>query len=584
MPDRIDLSEYDSDLVVWVGIGGRRRSVPVWRFIEKFLWVEDENGRKVRFSIRAEQAELYRELCLQKRAGEPMRIDVLKARQIGFSTFIAALIFSMCLFRPGAKAAIVADIAEHASNLFRKYRFYYDCLPDEIKPKLIASNAKELVMMHANGQTSSIRIMVQGDSAGRSGTYQYLHLSECAFWGDLGRTLVSLLQTVSSANPDSMVFFETTGNGYNEYKRRWDMDAAGGTPYKALFYPWWTHDAYRRDPRKLGQLMEHEIALRENLGLDDRQIAFYREKWLEMSGDLDMLRQEFPSTPTEAFVSTGNSVFPLDLINEAKERALANPPLMRGRWTYSKRYSEDGGAVSLEGAAFRESRDGAWKVYEDPKPGHPYVINLDPAMGGEDYYAAHVIDNSNLRQCATFHAQRCDDDDVAFQLALMSRRYNGAMVSAECNNPNGSYILGLCSKCGIREIYQDSDFESLTERWQDRFGYKTKQSNKNVMVTLLKLAFRDDPGIVRDYETLCEMEGFEVHRSETALAKERFQAMSGTHDDLVMALCGALYVRTAQSCVIGDSAESRGIEGDSLPPELREAKRTAIREDWQIWD
>ena len=154
---------------------------------------------RIQFILNDDQVDLYKSMCEQKQRGEPIRINILKARQAGFSTFIAAIIFCSVIFTPGQRAAIVADIAEHASNLFGKYNFFYDNLPVDIKERLVKvkSNAKELVVSHGK-QTSSIRITVQGDSAGRSGTYQYLHLSECAFWDDLDSTLVSLLQTVSN--------------------------------------------------------------------------------------------------------------------------------------------------------------------------------------------------------------------------------------------------------------------------------------------------------------------------------------------------------------------------------------------------
>lgn len=581
------LAEYDEVLVVSVNIGGKRRTVPVYKFIEKFLWVEDDDGNKVPMILREEQCELYAELCKQKMAGKPMRVDILKARQIGFSTFIAAMIFVLTLFVPGRKAAIVADIAEHASNLFRKYQFFYRNLPVELQLPLVASNAKELVVDHGNGQQSSIRIMVQGEQAGRSGTYQYLHLSECAFWQDLKRTLVALLQTVSSANKDSIVFFETTGNGFNDYKRRWDRDVQGLTPYKALFFSWWQHRAYRRDTH-IGRLYEWEETMRKKYDLDYRQLAFYREKWQEADQDIDMVRQEFPSSAMEAFKTTGNSVFPLDLIASRKDEILKRDdktPPVKGRFRYEKHFSEDGARIDLTDSKFVRLMNGAITIYEEPIEGHPYICNLDPAMGGEDFYAIQVIDNSNLHQVAVFHDNKCDDDDVAYQLYLLGKAYNGALLSGECNNPNGSYILQTCEACGSDNIYQDTDYEALTDRYADRFGYKTKQNNKNVMVTKLKLAFRDDPRMINDYGTLCEMEEFEIVKSETGDGKEKFQAQSGRHDDYVTSLCGALYVRGSQSCLVGSQKSQN--EKSSLPPQLTERSDDGgqqTKKVYQIWD
>lgn len=578
------LAPYDRDLTLGVVINGRRAEVPAYRFMEKFLFVQDEEGRKVPFRLREEQADLYREICLQRREGKPVRVDILKARQMGFSTFIAALIFTMCSFTPGKSAVIVADVAEHASNLFRKYRFFYESLPDELRLGHVSSNAKELILRHRGGLTSSIRITVQGESAGRSGTYQFLHLSECAFWKDMSGTLTSLLQTVSSANGGSMVFLETTANGFNDYKRRWDADASGDTPYKALFYPWWGHASYRRKPIE-GQKARYpwEGPLAERYGLDQAQIAFYREKYQELDFDMDLLRQEFPSSPDEAFRSTGASVFSPEAVAARKESVLRASPrwLRRGDFTYSRETSREG-RVRLFGERFAESPSGPLVVYEDPIAGHPYVCNMDPSLGGRDFTAIQVVDNCTLRQVAVYHARKVDDDEAAHRLALLSRMYNGALVSAETNSGNGPAILMECERCGCGEIYQDKDWDALADRYQDRYGYKTKQSNKELMVALLRKAFRDDPSCVRDYQTLCEMEEFEIYKPEAAGGQERYQASGGAHDDLVMALCGALYVGQGYRRLPDDSPAPR--HGSPFPPALRTGDEGMMEDVYQVWD
>lgn len=541
-----ELKKYSGVLTISSSVG----NLDVYKFIEKFLKVENEEGISVPFILREEQVDLYKALCEQKLKGEPMRVNILKARQIGFSTFIAAIIFVRVIFTPGQKASIVADTAEHASNLFQKYNFFYDNLPDGLKLKKVRSNAKELVVEHLNNQKSSIRIVVQGENAGRSGTYQYLHLSECAFWDDLRRTLVSLLQTVSSLNKESMVFFETTGNGFNDYKKRWDDDIAGKTPYKALFYSWQGNKAYRRKYNGF-RLEPWEQELKEKFNLDNEQVAFYREKYYELGQELSEVKQEYPSSPEEAFKTTGASVFNADLLAKRKQELI---PLIgkeiRGQFLCTPCYSQDGMRISLTNVEFLETDRGDLKIYKKPNPTHPYVINLDPAMGGSDYYAIQVVDNYTGEQVAVYHRAKVDDDVVAFQLICLGQYYNNALISAECNNPNGSYILQIADKCGYRNIYQDKDFETLTDRYADKFGYKTKQNNKNVMVTKFKIAFRDNYRMINDYETICEMEEFEIFKSQTAgSSKEQFRAISGEHDDLVMAMCGIFLIQDSQDCI-----------------------------------
>ena len=529
------------DLTINTSIG----KVSVKKFIEKFLKVENENGECVSLKFRDGQRDLYDEICRQRGEGKPVRLNILKARQIGFSTIIAAIIFTKCIFSPGQKAVIVADTSEHASTLFAKYNFFYDHLPKELQLPKEKSNAKELVVVHANQQRSSIRIVVQGENAGRSGTYQYLHLSEVAFWQNIRSTLTSLLQTVNNQNLDSMVFFETTGNGFNEYKTRWDRDVSGNTNYVSKFYSWFSNENYKRKYTgfKL-EPFEEDIQKKYKLSLE--QIAFIHEKYLDLDCDLAELRQEYPSSPIEAFKSTGHSVFNLDLLQQRKEELLSKQ-FKAGRFTYEHLHSLDGMKISLKNVKFIENKRGYIRIFEEPIPGHPYVANLDPAMGGDDYFAIQVIDNYTGVQVARLHENQIDDDEVAYQLICLGRYYNNALLSAECNNPNGSYILQMAEKCGYPLIYQDSDYEELTDRYANKFGYKTKQNNKNVMITYLKIAFRENYRMINDYDTLCEMETFEVFKKTN---KEQFMASGKSHDDLVMSLAGAYYCRNGQSYVV----------------------------------
>ena len=117
------------------------------------------------------------------------------------------------------------------------------------------------------------------------------------------------------------------------------------------------------------------------------------------------------------------------------------------------------------------------------------------------------------------------------------------LASGETNTT--SYILKLLYKCGHRFIYQDQDIETLGARYQDKLGYKTKQNNRSIQIDLFAEAFRDNPHIVRDYETICEMESFQVVKNETT-GKEKVQATGGAHDDLVMAYCGFYLCRRMQ--------------------------------------
>lgn len=576
------LSRYDRVLTIKTVIG----EVPVYKMIEKFLWIKTKEGELIRFILNDDQIRLYEEMCLMKLENRPIRINILKARQIGFSTFIAAVIFIKTMFKAGQSAIIIADIAEHASNLFDKYNTFYDNLDDSIKKSIpqIKSNAKELVVAHGNDK-SSIRITVTGEGAGRSGTYQYVHLSECAFWKDLKSTLAALLQTVSDNNLDSMIFLETTANGVNEYKEKWDKDSGGNDrhPFKALFFAW--YNVYRNDklypydkPNWLKDLQEKE-------NLDEGQCLWYYEKWLQFDQDLDLLRQEYPSNPVEAFITTGNSVFNIELLRLRKEELIKQKPLKVGFYKFETHFSEDGKRIELTNIKWLDSRNGNVKIYEEVIAGHPYVVSNDPALGGEDYYATQVFDNYTGKQVAVYHQNKVDADDVAYQMYCLARYYNEAMITGETNTT--SYLLEMCHKLGYRFIYQDQDVEEIGTRYFNKYGFKTKQNNRQYMIDLFKIAFRENPKIINDYETLCEMESFQVVMHTNG--KEKAEASGGSHDDLVMAACGFFLCRGQQTSVVRTDIPKKAKtieELEAIINEMNDKKRKneQNRSVYQIWD
>lgn len=575
------LAVYDNVITIKTAVG----EVPLYKFIEKFLYIEDRNGVKIPFILNEDQVELYKEMCEQKLRGDPIRIDILKARQKGFSTFIAGVIFSSVIFQAGQKAAIVADIAEHARNLFQKYKFFYDNLPEELKLERVTSNANEVVVKHKNGQTSSIRIMVQGDRAGRSGTYQYLHLSECAFWQNLEETLTSLLQTVNNNNLNSMVFIETTANGMNDYKLRWDNDFADKSRYLAKFYPWFTTREYRVSRLRLKNYPDWLSKMCDEYHIDNYQAEWYYEKYTEFNGDIDKLKQEFPSNPVEAFITSGNYVFNAELLQRRKLEIIANKNFKTGVFSYRVTVSQDGKRMQMDDVKFVESRLGSVKIYKEPIDGHPYVVCNDPAMGGEDYFATQVFDNYTGEQVAVYHRNKCDADDAAFQMYCLAREYNNALITGETNTT--SYLLEVCSRLGYSFIYQDQDVEDLSNRYMNKFGYKTKQNNRTYMIDLFKQAFRDNPNIINDYDTICEMETFQIVKMNSG--KEKAEATGGNHDDLVMAACGFYLCRGAQTCVPNVRVNKKKMSIDELEERVN-ANRRKIQDQkerrnvFQIWD
>ena len=98
-----------------------------WR-LNNLYKIEDEEGNVVTFKMRDAQRELFE-------TAYPFEI-ILKARQLGFSTYIDIYILDSALFNANYKAGIQAQDLKKAGEIFNsKILFPYDHLPGYIKSR-----------------------------------------------------------------------------------------------------------------------------------------------------------------------------------------------------------------------------------------------------------------------------------------------------------------------------------------------------------------------------------------------------------------------------------------------------------------
>lgn len=545
----------------------------------------------VRLRLNKGQRRLIEEVEETRREGKPVRVDVLKARQIGYSTVIAAMNFTEWLTRPYARIAVIADIKDHAANIFRMYRTFYDNLnrfwgeeamdeierasklgkrdPRDLRPELGMTRAGQ-TMVNAENK-ASLEVVVEGEGAGRSGTYLSVHLSECAFFDDLRRTLNAVSNAVSLKNPESMIFLETTANGFNEFKNKWDVDV--GNPegiYRAVFTPWYENPEYSMElPPKGLPVMEEWMyrKLKEHPKVSDSQAMWYWTKYLEGGKDKELLMQEYPWDPSDAFIATGGSVFDPSLVAKRKDEVSADRTKERyGRFSCRWDYSEDGNTIAVSDIDFIEEPGGVVRILEEPMENHPYVVTIDPNMGGDDYAAIVVRDNTTLREAAVLQDKKIPPDELARQAYCIGCWYNTALISSETNVVQ--IVEDYLVKARYPRLYmsQDTVVQDASLRISSSFGHRTTVQNRQFMIDSEKVSFRNDPRTITDYDTLTEMEGFQMRR-RTADGPMKAQAANGYHDDLVMALVAFWLVRSqigsvpsseySKSLVGGEKADDR---------------------------
>ena len=121
------------------------------KYIEEFIKIRKKEGRIVNFKLNNPQQRLYNIIKEQKKANKPVRIIILKARQMGFSTLTESILFKETVTKFNRRTGIITHKATATSNLFNMSKLMLDCLPDDMKPSVKRSNAQELIFDNDNG-------------------------------------------------------------------------------------------------------------------------------------------------------------------------------------------------------------------------------------------------------------------------------------------------------------------------------------------------------------------------------------------------------------------------------------------------
>lgn len=508
-------------------------------YIENCLKIKTKSGTVVPFRLNDAQRKLYAVAKRQQDAGKPVRLIILKARQLGFSTLTEGLIFHACATRKNVNALIVAHREDATANLFRMSKLFYDELPAPVKPMLRASNAQELVFENPSklrserearpGLRSRIRCATAGGRGiGRSDTLQCVHLSEYAFWPDgadgKASTLAGILQAVPSL-PGTMVVIESTANGFEDFKERWDAAVAGENDFEPVFFAWFENPDYSMPVVPGTEWTPEERDLKAAYQLTDEQLQWRR--WCianNCGGSLDMFRQEYPASPGEAFLHSGTGVFDNEQIVLRLER-LPEPAgrgeFVDGEWT--------------------EGETGAITLYELPEEGVPYVIGGDTAGEGSDYFTAIVIDNVSGRIVAKLR-QKYSEPEYVRQICALGRFYNDALVAIETNF--STYPVMKLQEMEYPNQYSREREDTYTRQMRKSYGFRTDRQSRPRAIANLVEVFSSHPEWFTDRELLEEMLTFcynEDHRPE---------ALAGKHDDLVMGAAITYAVRHQQRMTV----------------------------------
>lgn len=275
----------------------QRLSDPLWR-LNNLYHIVNKNGCKVRFELNWAQKQLYQGMWYCN--------VILKARQLGISTFVCMLFLDRCLFNSNLSAGIICHTREDSEFMFKRIKFAYDNLPAQIKTLRTATTDSARELVFNNG--SSLRV---GTSM-RGSTLQYLHISEfgkiCAKYPDKAQEIIT--GSLNTLAPGQYCFIESTAEGREGYFydicKKAQNDSIQKTElskldFKFHFFPWWQEPSYRiGSPVGVTEEVLEYFSFLERVGIKlEAEQKFWYAARLAVQGE--EMKREFPSTPEEAW-------------------------------------------------------------------------------------------------------------------------------------------------------------------------------------------------------------------------------------------------------------------------------------------
>ena len=507
------------------------------KLIELVFIVVDKNQKTLPFFLNDVQHDFVNTLNKAKddfAKGEINDISllVLKGRQQGFTTFVTAYQLACSILNKNFQGYTLADKSDNSEAIFQnKAKVAYSQLPEVLKPTEKYNNRKQLLFEKIN---SSWAVDTATKDVGRSRTVNFFHGSECAFWKDGISPIQGALGEAFTKN--CIKIWESTANGYNDYQKMWKSGA-----HINCFYEWWRtkeyfinfrnddekNDFLRNIDTKKDWIWERLKWLRDGKKLTPEQLYWYWNKH-EKYIDKDLIKQEYPCTPEEAFLLSGKNAFDTAAILSRLEEI--PKPIRTGYFDFKY----DG--LKITNVRWVNDKNGYIKLYKLPNQQGftEFCIGGDVAGEGSDYFVGEVLDAKTGEQVAVLKHQ-FDSDQYAKQMYCLGKYYKDALIGIEANFD--SFPIMELQRLGYPKQYTREAQDTYTGRTEKRFGFKTTSLTRPTAISKLIEIVREHCYLLNDRDTLEEL--LTIVRNE----KGRIEAPEGGHDDMMMALAIAYQVK-----------------------------------------
>ena len=519
-------------------------------------------GADIPFFLNRAQRFYLKKLEELRMAGKPIDIILLKARQWGGSTLTQIyMLWIQIVHKRNWNSVICGDVESQSKIVTGMLNKVLDNYPTwatggvQLESKPYEGSAKTRIMEYSQCMYSVGS--AQKPESLRSQNISMAHLTEVGLWKDTaGKTPEDLVQSIFGSildGPCTVKVLESTAKGVGNYfHRTWLAATKGENNFNPVFIPWFMIDMYSEkllevDYYKVyNSFNEYEMWVFE-IGATFEAIMWYRNKKKSMADEWRMC-SEYPSTPQEAFQSTGRRYFPLKYVENA--RATCCDACFFGEFV-----GEDvKGPHALKDIHFEEApvklhkKDNVLWVWMKPDNSvryeYRYVVAVDIGGTGDtaDYSSITILDRLPMievggvpEKVAEWHGH-IEHDLLIWKAAQIAEAYGHATLVVESNTletegtegDNFEYVLDEIVEY-YDNLYCRTSAEQIRKGMPARYGFHTNSKTKPMVLNRLKASMRDGGYIERCIETTYEMDTFEIKQDG-----KQTGAVEGCHDDRVM--------------------------------------------------
>lgn len=573
-----------------------KHDFPFWTATLVYIHNKDA-GKDVLFRLWYPQRILVSRFEAKRKAGEPIRLILLKARQWGGSTTTQLYMAWLQFFhKKGLNSLIIAHQGTASDEIKDMFDLMIKKHPVEFLHRLgevYSENEPKLVGVGKSGSTHRVpqrecKIKVgtaERPNGCRGGAYSLVHLSEVGLWQKTeGKSPEDIVRSACSgilAKPYTMIVMESTANGTGNFFHREYSAAADPkvkSQYEALFIAWFQIEHYSLPFNSAEELRDFAKQLWENRNnaytpsnreesgrylwsLWERGASLEAIHWYiyERAGknDFAVMAAEFPSDDVEAFVHSGTMVFDKYLVKQFE-------PFCREPKFVGEVYADaDEGEEALSNLRFREDRQGLLSIWAMPEKFDDYevtdryltVVDVGGRSNKADWSVIVVFDRLSMidgSEPPSVLAQwygHCDIDRLAWRAAQIAAYYNNSLLVIESNTlethdkerqveggDQSQYILNQISDIYPNLYARKQSEDEIREGAPRKYGFHTNVATKPMIISTLVKVIRERLYIERDKRCLDEYDTYERKPNGA------YGAIVGKHDDLLMTRAIGLHI------------------------------------------